>query len=177
MLFFSSYEYSKRCLVDIGMQDFVAYLCAGLIGDLFASAVYVPSEVVVLAYEMLIFKVVKVRLQLQGSYNNPAFFSGYNYKSTFHAIKTVRRSYEQPSYTRLFRENRLPHCFQGIEQRCCETSHLAHSNSLSTNNLKDGQHLWETTFKVPRDCLKATFHGRLLTVLPLVALLVWSQRL
>lgn len=35
-------------------------------------------------------KVVKVRLQLQGSYNNPAFFSGYNYKSTFHAIKTVR---------------------------------------------------------------------------------------
>ena len=34
-------------------------------------------------------KVVKVRLQLQGSYNNPAFFSGYNYKSTFHAIKTV----------------------------------------------------------------------------------------
>jgi Mitochondrial carrier protein len=30
-----------------------------------------------------------VRLQLQGSYNNPAFFSGYNYKSTFHAIQTV----------------------------------------------------------------------------------------
>jgi hypothetical protein len=38
-------------------------------------------------------KVVKVRLQLQGSYNNPAFFSGYNYKSTFHAIKTVRPRY------------------------------------------------------------------------------------
>jgi hypothetical protein len=39
-------------------------------------------------------KVVKVRLQLQGSYNNPAFFSGYNYKSTFHAIKTVQPSLE-----------------------------------------------------------------------------------
>jgi hypothetical protein len=30
-----------------------------------------------------------VRLQLQGSYNNPAFFSGYNYKSALHAIRTV----------------------------------------------------------------------------------------
>jgi len=27
------------------MQDFMAYLTAGLIGDLFASAIYVPSEV------------------------------------------------------------------------------------------------------------------------------------
>jgi hypothetical protein len=45
MLFFSSYEYSKRLLVNAGMHDFMAYLCAGLVGDLFASAVYVPSEV------------------------------------------------------------------------------------------------------------------------------------
>jgi len=45
MLFFSSYEYSKRYLVNIGVQDFMAYLVAGLVGDLFASAIYVPSEV------------------------------------------------------------------------------------------------------------------------------------
>jgi hypothetical protein len=45
MLFFSSYESSKKLLVNAGMQDFMAYLTAGLIGDLFASAIYVPSEV------------------------------------------------------------------------------------------------------------------------------------
>jgi len=44
MLFFSSYEYSKRALVNAGMQDFMAYLTSGLIGDFFASAIYVPSE-------------------------------------------------------------------------------------------------------------------------------------
>ena len=45
MLFFSSYEYSKRYLVNAAMPDFMAYLTAGLVGDLFASAIYVPSEV------------------------------------------------------------------------------------------------------------------------------------
>jgi hypothetical protein len=45
MLFFSSYEYSKKALVNAGMQDFMAYLAAGLVGDLFASSIYVPSEV------------------------------------------------------------------------------------------------------------------------------------
>ena len=45
MLFFSSYEYSKAYLVNAGMQDFMAYLSAGLVGDLFASSIYVPSEV------------------------------------------------------------------------------------------------------------------------------------
>lgn len=44
MLFFSSYEYSKKTLINAGMQDFMAYLAAGLVGDLFASAIYVPSE-------------------------------------------------------------------------------------------------------------------------------------
>jgi len=88
MLFFSSYEYSKKLLVNAGIQDFMAYLTAGLIGDLFASAIYVPSEVP-LDLHQANEKVVKVRLQLQGSYNNRAFFSGYNYKSTFHAIQTV----------------------------------------------------------------------------------------
>jgi hypothetical protein len=72
----------------MGVHDFTAYLAAGLIGDFVASAVYVPSEVRLLS-SWLIHKVLKVRMQLQGSYNNPAFFSGYNYKSTFHAIQTV----------------------------------------------------------------------------------------
>jgi len=45
MLFFSSYEYSKKLLVNAGMQDFMAYMTAGLVGDLFASGIYVPSEV------------------------------------------------------------------------------------------------------------------------------------
>lgn len=45
MLFFASYEYSKRHLVNAGIHDFMAYLAAGLVGDLFASSIYVPSEV------------------------------------------------------------------------------------------------------------------------------------
>lgn len=32
---------------------------------------------------------LKTRLQLQGRYNNPFFQSGYNYKSTAHAIRTI----------------------------------------------------------------------------------------
>ena len=31
--------------MNAGMPEFVAYLAAGLVGDLFASAIYVPSEV------------------------------------------------------------------------------------------------------------------------------------
>ncbi|CAG8682583.1 5690_t:CDS:2 [Acaulospora morrowiae] len=42
-----------------------------------ASSVYVPSEV------------LKTRLQLQGRYNNPHFFSGYNYKNTWHAAQML----------------------------------------------------------------------------------------
>lgn len=40
---------------------------------------YVPSEV------------LKTRLQLQGRYNNPFFHSGYNYRSTIHATRTIIR--------------------------------------------------------------------------------------
>lgn len=47
--------------------------------DLAASIVYVPSEV------------LKTRLQLQGRYNNPYFNSGYNYRSTWDAAKTIAR--------------------------------------------------------------------------------------
>lgn len=41
--------------------------------------VYVPSEV------------LKTRLQLQGRYNNPFFKSGYNYRSTYDATRTIIR--------------------------------------------------------------------------------------
>ena len=53
--------------------------CAGFIADLAASVVYVPSEV------------LKTRLQLQGRYNNPFFTSGYNYRGTVDASRTIIR--------------------------------------------------------------------------------------
>ena len=58
--------------------------CIGFLGDLAASVVYVPSEV------------LKTRLQLQGRYNNPHFRSGYNYRGTVDAARTIIRS-EGPS--------------------------------------------------------------------------------
>lgn len=51
----------------------------GFVADFAASIVYVPSEV------------LKTRLQLQGRYNNPYFNSGYNYRSTWDAAKTIVR--------------------------------------------------------------------------------------
>jgi len=53
---------------------------AGFLGDLAASIVYVPSEV------------LKTRLQLQGRYNNPYFHSGYNYRGTMDAARTIVRN-------------------------------------------------------------------------------------
>ena len=50
---------------------------AGFIADFAASFVYVPSEV------------LKTRLQLQGRYNNPFFTSGYNYRGTIDAARTI----------------------------------------------------------------------------------------
>lgn len=78
-IFFGSYEYSKRLMVDNGMSPSVAYFVAGLIADAAASPLYVPSEV------------LKTRLQLQGRYNNPYFQSGYNYKGSWNAAKTIVR--------------------------------------------------------------------------------------
>ena len=52
----------------------------GLLGDLAAAPAYVPSEV------------LKTRLQLQGRYNNPYFNSGYNYRSTTDAVRTIVRT-------------------------------------------------------------------------------------
>ena len=51
----------------------------GFIADFAASFVYVPSEV------------LKTRLQLQGRHNNPFFSSGYNYRSTLDAARTIIR--------------------------------------------------------------------------------------
>lgn len=52
----------------------------GFMADFAASIVYVPSEV------------LKTRLQLQGRYNNPFFNSGYNYRSTVDAARTIVRT-------------------------------------------------------------------------------------
>ncbi|KAF8254169.1 mitochondrial carrier [Wilcoxina mikolae CBS 423.85] len=80
IIFFGTYEYSKRHLIDSGCPESLAYLSGGFVGDLFASFVYVPSEV------------LKTRLQLQGRYNNPHFKSGYNYRGTLDAGKTIVRT-------------------------------------------------------------------------------------
>lgn len=52
----------------------------GFLADLASSPIYVPSEV------------IKTRLQLQGRYNNPFFNSGYNYRSSMHALMTIIRT-------------------------------------------------------------------------------------
>ncbi|KAF2870626.1 mitochondrial carrier protein [Massariosphaeria phaeospora] len=78
--FFGTYEWSKRWLIDHGVAPSLSYFSAGLFADLAAAPVYVPSEV------------LKTRLQLQGRYNNPHFDSGYNYRSTVHAARTIAKS-------------------------------------------------------------------------------------
>ncbi|KAL3426913.1 mitochondrial carrier protein [Phlyctema vagabunda] len=80
IIFFGTYEYSKRHMIDAGITPQFAYLTSGFLADLAASVVYVPSEV------------LKTRLQLQGRYNNPFFKSGYNYKGTTHAARTIVRT-------------------------------------------------------------------------------------
>lgn len=80
VIFFGTYEYSKRHLIEAGCPASLAYLMSGFLGDLFASIIYVPSEV------------LKTRLQLQGRYNNPHFSSGYNYCGTMDAARTIVRS-------------------------------------------------------------------------------------
>ncbi|KAF2668634.1 mitochondrial carrier [Microthyrium microscopicum] len=79
VLFFGSYEYTKRTMIDLGVTPWLAYFNAGVIADVIASPLYVPSEV------------LKTRLQLQGRHNNPFFQSGYNYRSTLHALTSIVR--------------------------------------------------------------------------------------
>jgi hypothetical protein len=80
VIFFGTYEWSKRYMIDSGIVPSISYLTAGFVADLAASIVYVPSEV------------LKTRLQLQGRYNNPYFKSGYNYRSTWDAARTIVRT-------------------------------------------------------------------------------------
>lgn len=76
-LYFAVYEMTKRTLNETSVPEVISHLTAGSLGDLAASVIYVPSEV------------LKTRLQLQGRYNNPHFVSGYNYRNTWHATKMV----------------------------------------------------------------------------------------
>ncbi|KAL4865633.1 hypothetical protein BDV12DRAFT_146765 [Aspergillus spectabilis] len=87
LIFFGVYEFTKRKMLDAGVNANVAYLSGGFFADLAASVVYVPSEV------------MKTRLQLQGRYNNPYFKSGYNYRSTGDACRTIIR---QEGFSALF---------------------------------------------------------------------------
>ncbi|KAK7743110.1 hypothetical protein SLS53_004195 [Cytospora paraplurivora] len=87
VMFFGTYEFTKRHLIDFGLQPHIAFLTSGFLGDLAASIVYVPSEV------------LKTRLQLQGRYNNPYFHSGYNYRGTRDAARTIVRA---EGYSALF---------------------------------------------------------------------------
>ena len=79
IIFFGTYEYSKRHLIDSGVHHSLAYLAGGFIADFAASFIYVPSEV------------LKTRLQLQGRFNNPFFKSGYNYRGSLDAARTIIR--------------------------------------------------------------------------------------
>lgn len=79
-IFFGCYESSKRFMVDNGVTPALAYFTSGFCADLAASPLYVPTEV------------LKTRLQLQGRFNNPYFSSGYNYRSTMHALRTIYRT-------------------------------------------------------------------------------------
>ncbi|KAI0460953.1 putative transporter of the mitochondrial inner membrane [Komagataella kurtzmanii] len=77
-VFFGTYESVKRLMIGRwNCNETATHLVAGFLGDFFSSVFYVPSEV------------LKTRLQLQGRYNNPYFHSGYNYKSTAHAITSI----------------------------------------------------------------------------------------
>jgi hypothetical protein len=87
VIFFGVYEFTKRLMLDSGVNPSLAYLSGGFFADLAASVVYVPSEV------------LKTRLQLQGRYNNPHFNSGYNYRSTGDALRTIVR---QEGFSALF---------------------------------------------------------------------------
>lgn len=77
-IFFATYEYTKRKMIgEWELNETFSHLTAGFLGDFVSSFVYVPSEV------------LKTRLQLQGTYNNAYFHSGYNYKNLRDAVSTI----------------------------------------------------------------------------------------
>lgn len=87
VIFFGCYEYTKRLMIDSGINPSIAYLSGGFFADLAASIVYVPSEV------------LKTRLQLQGRHNNPHFNSGYNYLNMRDGFRQIVR---QEGFSALF---------------------------------------------------------------------------
>ncbi|KAJ5360062.1 hypothetical protein N7517_009253 [Penicillium concentricum] len=87
VIFFGVYEYTKRLMIDSGINPSIAYLSGGFLADLAASIVYVPSEV------------LKTRLQLQGRHNNPHFNSGYNYRNMRDGFRQIVR---QEGFSALF---------------------------------------------------------------------------
>jgi len=84
LVFFGAYEFTKRSMLDMGVNPSITYLTAGACAILVDTPLYVPSEV------------LKTRLQLQGRYHNPYFNSGYNYRGMTHAIREIIK-HEGPS--------------------------------------------------------------------------------
>ncbi|KAJ3215441.1 hypothetical protein HK099_006373 [Clydaea vesicula] len=76
--YFLSYEFLKRKLQhEYKVNETSSYLISGAVGDIIASLIYVPTEV------------LKTRLQLQGTFKNPSKYSQHHYKSTLDALKQV----------------------------------------------------------------------------------------
>lgn len=126
-LYFGIYEFTKRNLTANNIPEIVSHLAAGSLGDLAASIVYVPSEV------------LKTRMQLQGKYNNPHFVSGYNYKGTWHAARTVsarvgrereRKILMVVVRCRLSNTMDLVPCFMDSERLFCVMCLTLHCNLL-----------------------------------------------
>ncbi|KAJ3210619.1 hypothetical protein HDU67_005156 [Dinochytrium kinnereticum] len=64
-------------MLDEQYNPTLSYLTAASVGDVFASVLYVPSEV------------VKTRLQLQGRLNSPNSLSNRDYKGSVHALASI----------------------------------------------------------------------------------------
>ncbi|KZL83033.1 mitochondrial carrier protein [Colletotrichum incanum] len=123
MLFFGTYEWSKRFLIEHGLQHHLSYLTAGFLGDLAGSIVYVPSEV------------LKTRMQLQGRYNNPYFKSGYNYRGTVDAARTI------------VRHEGLPALFHGYQATLYRDLPFSALQFMFWEQF----HAWARTYKQSRD--------------------------
>lgn len=122
--FFGAYEWTKRTMIDYGVTPSVAYFSAGLLADLAAAPAYVPSEV------------LKTRLQLQGRYNNPYFNSGYNYRSTIDAARTIART---EGYSALFHGYKATLCrdlpFSALQFAFYEEERDWAKKYMGTNNI------------------------------------------
>lgn len=96
----------------------------GLLADLAAAPAYVPSEV------------LKTRLQLQGRYNNPYFNSGYNYRSTIDAARTIARI---EGYSALFHGYKATLCrdlpFSALQFAFYEEERGWAKKYMGTNNI------------------------------------------